>query len=369
ALGSANFGVRVVREAAGNRIVGALASMRLAGGPLVSVIETAPYAVVMAAALSVQKTTLVVGFAAILAASLLAFFFARSVTRPLAQITEAAEAFGQDKPILLPRNAGGEIGKLARAFGNMASEVQQKTTALEHEIEERQRIFETSLDLILVSDRKGNFIRVSPSVQAILGYRPEEMIGHSGKEFLYPEDIDSTRQEMRLARRGRKMRNFDARYVHKDGHPVTLTWSGVWSEPEQRHFFIGRDMTERNRLEQQLRHSQKMDAVGQLTGGVAHDFNNILTVITGTIEILAEGVADDPQLSEITQLIDEAAQRGAQLTAQLLAFSRKQPLQPRQVDINELMETTTKMLKPLLGEHIEIAVAADPDAWPAMVDP
>ena len=93
---------------------------------------------------------------------------------------------------------------------------------------------------------------------------------------------------------------------------MTLTWMGTWSEPVRRHFFIGRDLTEKQAAEAQLRQVQKMDAVGQLTGGVAHDFNNILTVITGTIGILADAVADRPELAAIAELIDEAAERGAQ---------------------------------------------------------
>ncbi len=121
--------------------------------------------------------------------------------------------------------------------------------ALRREIEQHSRIFETTLDLILITDRQGQFIRVSPSVSAILGYRPEEMIGRIGIDFIHPDDLESTRNEMRLARRGRAMRNFETRYVHKDGRTVTLTWTGVWSEPEQLHFFIGRDMTAQKRLE------------------------------------------------------------------------------------------------------------------------
>ncbi len=367
--GSEKIGVHVVRTARGDRIVGTIASTRLAGGPLVSVIETAPYPLVMAAALSVQRSTLMVALAAILAAALLAMFFAHTLTRPLVQMTRAVADFGQGKAMHMPHNAGGEIGTLAKAFEQMANDVEQKTAELKREVEERERVFETSLDLILITDKSGNFIRVSPSSQTILGYRPDEMIGHNGTEFLFPEDLDSVREEMRKARRGRAMRNFETRYVHKDGHPVPLAWSGIWSEREKRHFFIGRDMTERIKLEQQLRQSQKMDAVGQLTGGVAHDFNNILTVITGTIEILAEGVEDDPALKEITGLIDEAAQRGAQLTRQLLAFARRQPLEPKQINPNKLLEDTTKMLQQLLGEHIEIAMVLEPQAWPAMVDP
>src|SRR5262249_8606403 len=132
--------------------------------------------------------------------------------------------------------------------------------------------------------------------------------------------------------------------------------------------YISEDVTERRRLERQLVQSQKMEAVGQLTGGVAHDFNNILTVITGTIEILAAGVADRPELAAITQLIDEAAERGAGLTRQLLAFARKQPLQPRETDINALMVEAASLLRPTLGEQIEIEAMLGGDAVPALVD-
>lgn len=129
------------------------------------------------------------------------------------------------------------------------------------------------------------------------------------------------------------------------------------------------DVTERKAAQEQLRQSQKMDAIGHLTGGVAHDFNNILTVITGTVEILAEGVADEPPLAAITKMIDEAATRGANLTQQLLAFSRKQPLQPREIDVNLLITETAKLLRPTLGEQVEIESILAPDAWHAMADP
>jgi PAS domain S-box-containing protein len=266
------------------------------------------------------------------------------------------------------KSAAGKIvgaSKVARDI----SEGKRTQKALNQEIEERRRIFETSQDLILVTDPAGNFVQVSPSSMTILGYRPEDMIGHSAIEFIHPGDLDSTRQEMRAARRGRQMRNFETRYIHRDSKAVTLTWMGTWSEPVRRHFFIGRDLTEKRAAEAQLHQAQKMDAVGQLTGGVAHDFNNILTVITGTIGILADAVADRPQLAAIASMIDEAAERGANLTRHLLAFARKQPLQPRAVDVNALTLETAKLLHPTLGEQIEIAPVLAADASAALVDP
>jgi PAS domain S-box-containing protein len=266
------------------------------------------------------------------------------------------------------RSLTGEIigaSKIARDI----SETKRTQKALSQEIEERQRIFETSQDLILVTDTKGTFVQVSPSSMTILGYRPEEMIGHSAVEFIHPDDLDSTRKEMRAARQGRKMRNFETRYLRKDGDAVMLTWMGTWSEPVRRHFFVGRDLTERQEADARLRQAQKMDAVGQLTGGVAHDFNNILTVITGTIGILAEAVADRPDLVSIAKLIDDAAERGAQLTKHLLAFARKQPLQPREIDVNSLVVEAAKLLHPTLGGQIQISPSLAEDAWTALVDP
>jgi PAS domain S-box-containing protein len=263
--------------------------------------------------------------------------------------------------------AGGIIGasKIARDI----TDSKRTQQALNQEIEERQRIFETSQDLIFVTDNAGNFIQVSPSSIAILGYDPSEMTGQSAIGFIHPDDLESTREEMRAARRGLKMRSFEARYRHKDGHTVLLNWLGTWSEPARRHFFIGRDVTEQRAGEALLRQAHKMDAIGQLTGGVAHDFNNILTVITGTIGILAEAVADQPDLLSIAKMIDEAAERGTQLTRHLLAFARKQPLQPREIDVNRLMLEAAKLLHPTLGQQIEISPKLTADAWSAMVDP
>ena len=121
--------------------------------------------------------------------------------------------------------------------------------------------------------------------------------------------------------------------------------------------------------EAQVRQAQKMEAVGQLTGGVAHDFNNILTVITGTIEILGEAVKDRPHLVQITDMISAAAARGADLTRHLLAFARRQPLQPRNTDVNALVIDAARLLRPTLGEQIEIESMLAHDSAPALIDP
>jgi PAS domain S-box-containing protein len=314
-------------------------------------------------------STLQAGLIAVMCALIVAIALARSLARPLVQMTRAVEGFARDEAVAVPSGGSREIRVLADAFTRMADESRQKTAALKQEVEERRRIFDTSPDIIFVTDRTGTFTRVSPASVAILGYQPEEMIGQNAKGFVFPDDLESTREEMRAARRGHVVRNFESRYVGKDGRVVLLAWSGVWSDPTQQYFFVGRDMTEKIAAEEQLRHAHKMEAIGQLTGGIAHDFNNMLTVITGTIDILADAVADKPELANIAKLISEAADRGAELTGHLLAFARKQPLQPHKVNVNELISEAGRMLRPSLGEHIEIRLKLERDAWPAVVDP
>ena len=233
----------------------------------------------------------------------------------------------------------------------------------------RQRIFDTSLDLILISDRQGRLVQVSPSCEVILGYRPDEMVGQGSRQFVHADDLDKTRAEMRAARLGGRVRNFECRYVHKKGCAVPLTWSGVWSQADQQYFFIGRDMTERIKLEQQLRQAQKMEAVGQLTGGIAHDFNNILAVIVGMTELVADAVAANPELKGLVGEINEAAERGTQLVKRMLAFARKQTLEARVLDVNEAVERAAYMLDRVLGEDIDLKTVLGDGLWPALLDP
>jgi PAS domain S-box-containing protein len=487
---------RVISDRAGDSFGAAWQTLRLGGGPRVAAIEILPYSSLIAGALAIRNASLLAAFAAIFVAFVLAVVIARSMVRPLVQMTTAVEGFARDESIVVPTGGSGEIGVLAKAFARLTGQIQEKTAALKREIEERSHIFQMSPDLILITDREGNFLRVSPSCRAILGYDPKEMMGRSGVVFTYPGDLEMVRGEMRLAQRARLVRNFESRCLHKDGRVVTLAWSDVWSESEQRHFFIGRDMTESKKAaeelrdsermahsiidttldaiiqvnesgevtewnpqaesmfgwsrqeamgkpitelylpkgyrpryldmnerlrhtdvvkgerfeidalqkdgqnikveismtgvrrrggntynlfvrditaklaaEEQLRQSQKMEALGQLTGGIAHDFNNVLTVITGTVDLLAEGITDRPQLTAVTNLIGEAAGRGAELTGHLLAFARKQPLQPRETDLNALVANAQKLFGPSLGEQIEIEVVLEPNAWPALVDP
>ena len=169
-------------------------------------------------------------------------------------------------------------------YAQLAEMFEAEHQERKREAEERRRIFETSLDLILVVDRQGMLLRVSPSSAAILGYEPADMVGRNAADFEHPDDLDAIRDEMRRARRGHLVRNFATRYIHKNGSIVTLAWSGVWSEPEQRHFFIGRDVTEQKRTER---------IKDEFIATVSHELRTPLTSISGSLGLLMGTAADD----------------------------------------------------------------------------
>jgi PAS domain S-box-containing protein len=188
-----------------------------------------------------------------------------------------------------------------------------------------------------------------------------------------PENAESDFDALhRRVMAGERVQAIQARWLHQDGRAREITYSGAPVRDAGQHItgavYVAQDVTETNLLERRLAQSQKMEAVGQLTGGIAHDFNNILTVITGTIEMLEEAVADRPQLAAVARLIDEAASRGADLTGRLLAFARRQTLKPEQTDINVLATEAARLLRPTLGEHIEVEAMLEEGAWPALVD-
>ncbi|WP_052833279.1 PAS domain-containing sensor histidine kinase [Bradyrhizobium sp. LTSP885] len=238
-----------------------------------------------------------------------------------------------------------------------------------------QAIVKTALDAFVQTDQDGFVLDWSPQAEALTGWTRSETVGTRLVELVFPEQLREAHRQ-RIARflqeiaAGDMGMRYESAALHRDGHQffVEVSLSGLRRGDGYVINAFVRDITQRRLAEEQLIQAQKMESVGQLTGGIAHDFNNMLTVITGTIEILADGVKDDPQLASIAKLISDAADRGAQLTSSLLAFARKQPLQPTETDVNDLVGEVVRLLSQTLGSQIAIRTDLGRDAWLAFVD-
>ena len=219
-------------------------------------------------------------------------------------------------------------------------------------------------EAVLVIDTKGEVVLANAAAETVLTYRPGMTTEQLSKTaVVYRADgstlMPSDEMPSACALRGEQ---FDGKEIvsHRrgSGQIVHLVISGAplhdASGAISGAALVYHDITAARETERQLQQAQKLDAIGKLTGGVAHDFNNMLTVITGTTETLVADLARQPELQSVARLIDDAAERCAELIQHLLAFARKQTLQPRNVDINNAVLDIAKLLRPTLGEQIEI---------------
>ncbi|UWU70843.1 ATP-binding protein [Bradyrhizobium sp. NC92] len=238
-----------------------------------------------------------------------------------------------------------------------------------------QAVIKTALDAYIQIDESGTVLEWSFQAEALTGWTRQEARGADVVDLLVAEPLRAGfRQRMarlvpELSAAPAGMR-FEVTLVHRNGENILVEASSTVLRIEERSIIntFVRDITQTRAAEEQLIQSQKMDAVGQLTGGIAHEFNNMLTVITGTIEILADAVKDNPPLATITKLISEAADRGAALTSSLLSFARKQALQPAEIDVNELIEELAKLLLATFDKKIEIVTKLGGNVWLAYAD-
>ena len=230
---------------------------------------------------------------------------------------------------------------------------------------ERDRMWNTSPDLMLIIDFHGVFRRVSPAWTTLLGYTADELVGHHVNEFVIPDDHDETTAAYELAAEGGQPR-IENRYRHKDGSVRWVSW--VAAPAGEMTYATGRDITARreqanalSKAEEALRQSQKMEVIGQLTGGVAHDFNNLLTVIRSSTDLLKRPDLPEERRQRYIGAISDTVTRAAKLTGQLLAFARRQALQPEVFDVGSGIQALADMLGTLTGSRIKI-VTDLPDA-------
>ncbi len=235
-------------------------------------------------------------------------------------------------------------------------------------------------DILLIMDKDGIERFVSPSCEAVLGFTPAELVGRHGLTFVHPDDHAGIREGLTSATRGgvpSVMLEF--RHAHRDGGHRWLeaACTSLLADPSVAGIvMVARDVTarrraeeERRRAEEHLRHAQKLDSVGRLAGGIAHDFNNLLTAIKGNVSLLLDGLTSDDPRREILEEVDHAASSATNLTRQLLAFSRRQVIAPRVLDLAEALGPLQRMLARVLGETIELCVGVAPDLYRVKLDP
>ncbi len=253
------------------------------------------------------------------------------------------------------------------------AELRKLAHTLEQRVEERtrerDRVWNRARDLFFVMSRDRTYLSVNPAWKDVLGYEEAELVGRSNASLMHPDDVPSVSERISALMEGVPIEDMDARLRARDGSYRCINWNVI---PEGDLFYgMGRDVTERKLLEDQLRQSQKMEAVGQLTGGLAHDFNNMLTGVIGGMELaqrrLAQGRMEDA--AEFMDTARAAAGRAAALTHRLLAFSRRQTLDPQTVDINALLTSLETLLERTLGEQVDLQLALAAEAWPVRSDP
>ncbi|MBI3789588.1 MAG: PAS domain S-box protein, partial [Gemmatimonadetes bacterium] len=238
-----------------------------------------------------------------------------------------------------------------------AAEAERAEAALRQSEARLRSIIEGTSDVIVTLNAHGVIEFAGPSVRRVLGWSVEEVTGHSAFDFVHPADVQPAAEAFARIRKGeRSVPAVEIRLRAKDG-----TWRLVEALAQVRPagdddgpmiVLNARDLSERVELEARLLQAQKLESIGQLAGGVAHDFNNILTSILGHVSMARLGAPRDPQLHAELDDIQRSADRAAELTRQLLAFSRKQILKPERSDLSDLVASTGQLMRRTLGEHV-----------------
>jgi PAS domain S-box-containing protein len=274
------------------------------------------------------------------------------------------------------------IGFIVFVFYRAQHEADRRRAAeLAGEVEERRQADELLRAIIdeapfacVALDPDRRILLWSRAAERIFGYTAAEAVGRSYDELLVPAEEREQRDRVwRTLPGGASLNRVETRRLHKSGRAVEVLVSGrrLLSRDGAFQGVIGiiEDVSEQRSVERQLRRAQRMEAVGHLTGGLAHDFNNILSVVVGNLDLLIERLAPDHRERAFADAAMKGAMRGAELVQRLLAFARRQPLSPRPIDLNERLPGLVALLHRALGESIKIRTVPGADLWPAFADP
>ncbi|HSI17365.1 MAG TPA: PAS domain-containing protein [Sphingomonas sp.] len=265
-----------------------------------------------------------------------------------------------------------ERRKAEAALAALAATLERQ---VEERTRERDRTWQNSQDLLAIVDAEGIFLAVNPAWTRILGWAPEEVVGRHHIGFSHPDDQLTSGQAHAHAL-GEPLLQYENRVRHRDGSYRWISW--VATSEGGRVYASGRHITAEREARQalenaqdQLRQSQKMEAVGQLTGGLAHDFNNLLTAIMGSLELIQARVRQGrtADLDRYVSMAQQGAKRAAALTHRLLAFSRRQTLDPRATNVNRLIAGLDDLLRRSVGPTVELEIVGAAGLWTILVDP
>ena len=260
----------------------------------------------------------------------------------------------------------------ANGFTGIVEDI-TKRKALEDTQARLAAIIECSDDAIVSFTLEGIVATWNHGAERLYGYSADEMIGQDISILHSPDNYQEYLDIQEKAKKGERIPTYDTKRLRKDGTVIDVSMSISPILVKDGEIIgvskIAHDITKVNRLEEQFRQAQKMEAVGTLAGGVAHDFNNLLTIINGNSELLIMQLQPDNPMREVLAEIYNAGERAGSLTRQLLAFSRKQVLAPKVINLNAVVTDTESMLCRLIGEDVILATVLDPTLKPVKVDP
>jgi PAS domain S-box-containing protein len=329
---------------------------------------------VASAQAAITRTIVGVGvcsLAAMLAGIGMAYGFAGQIRSPVLRLTHAAEEIGAGNLTARAEIASqDEFGRLATSFNAMSSQVQGLVEALRNSRELLQSIIDTSKTVIYVKDLEGRFILVNRRFTELFD-GGESLEGKTDYDIFPRHVADAFRAgDLRVLTTGATLEVEEAAPQADGVHTYLSNKCALHDHSGQIYAVCGisTDITEHKRVEEQLRQSQKLEAIGRLAGGVAHDFNNLLTVINGFSSLALQRVEADHPVREFLDEILAAGERAAGLTGQLLAYSRKQTVEPKVWDLNAIVSEIEPMMRRLMGEDVDLATILSPTAGAIKAD-